>query len=556
MTEGPTVYLPRQQRPRNSDSSRHTLGAEARCGPESSSSSSEISVSNGLARQLQSSSEQIQPNSSREVRLASFLLGYCEDDGSVYLNRLDRGVRSGSGLLVPTAACDSDIVVPLYCGQSRDMVYSEILKPNRTNSISCWFQGTQGGTLGLEFVNAELDLCVSITPAPLPINLGSLSSMLGQLRNRLVQHPFGWLKEEPDGKFTAQFGTPNSTRPCHAWALSGSGNDAYRPVRDAYLELGAPESLHVVWIRPSQDWTSALVRHKQVRRVGPQSRLSARLASVQAHLSQQASCWRSDFSVPDARNTDVIGALRRACLQFGMPVSGSTSTVPPAALASPTYSNTEPITEPETSASSLDDLLEEQRHIRSLLEEQNRLIKAHVSQTREIIHYVKSKPPTQPLTRRYLRMKGAPSHSGANLLTRDTDIEPSPDDTQRSNSLSELVSGIRLFDVEGYEETEHIPRRTPSPSASMTSVVSSSRITSLVSCINDAVSDSSGNGRLPKYTRPPLPPPSRRQHPAGSGSNGSSSAHNNSGARRLARRITSLTSSSPSVSSSLSSNQQ
>ncbi|KAJ2654896.1 hypothetical protein IWW48_005842 [Coemansia sp. RSA 1200] len=172
-------------------------------------------------------------------------------------------------------------------------------------------------------------------------------------------------------------------------------------------------------------------------------------------------------------------------------------------------------------------LLHEQRSIRELLQEQNSLIRTQVSQTQEMMRLMKHQPSPQTVTRRYLRMRGAHTPSL-------TDAQNSG--ARRSNSLSDMVDGIRLFEVEGYEETEQnhpignskrpmsfaLPvdtdksgtgsgieaPATSSLSSGTISAVTSTGISSLVSRINNIVSTS---GAAPKQTStsfsrpPPMP---------------------------------------------------
>ncbi|KAJ2667452.1 40S ribosomal protein S6 [Coemansia sp. RSA 1199] len=185
------------------------------------------------------------------------------------------------------------------------------------------------------------------------------------------------------------------------------------------------------------------------------------------------------------------------------------------------------------------ELLKEQRHIRSLLEEQNNLLKTHVSQTQELVRMARHQPSPQTVTRRYLRMKGTHTPTLTNVHRRTSDAgraivdsaeSTSTQNMRRSTSLSEIVDGIRSFEVEGYEETEHHPRHDPrshliasplyvgsnkhaieSPSQSQLSTIGSSSalssINSLVTRINRLASDDRRTAPVPQgaFERPPLP---------------------------------------------------
>ncbi|KAJ2771575.1 hypothetical protein IWQ57_002152 [Coemansia nantahalensis] len=191
------------------------------------------------------------------------------------------------------------------------------------------------------------------------------------------------------------------------------------------------------------------------------------------------------------------------------------------------------------------ELLSEQRQIRALLEEQNKLIKTQVSQTQEMMRLAQHQQSPQTVTRRYLRMRGThtPSLAGApvRVLEEGGTRSTAGQNMRRSNSLSEIVDGIRSFEVEGYEETEQRAGRGPQrplsfaspPGASDTSLIeettslprasgagslgASSGISTLVTRINRLVSNEPataavraaprafGRPPLPAHTRPPVP---------------------------------------------------
>ncbi|KAJ2543951.1 40S ribosomal protein S6 [Coemansia sp. RSA 1853] len=144
------------------------------------------------------------------------------------------------------------------------------------------------------------------------------------------------------------------------------------------------------------------------------------------------------------------------------------------ALVSPQIQQTtvlhSPVVRPSSEGNGIVELLKEQRHIRSLLEEQNNLLKTHVSQTQELVRMARHQPSPQTVTRRYLRMKGTHTPTLTNVHRRTSDAgraivdsaeSTSTQNMRRSTSLSEIVDGIRSFEVEGYEETEHHPRHDP-----------------------------------------------------------------------------------------------
>ncbi|KAJ2584340.1 40S ribosomal protein S6 [Coemansia sp. RSA 1836] len=182
------------------------------------------------------------------------------------------------------------------------------------------------------------------------------------------------------------------------------------------------------------------------------------------------------------------------------------------------------------------ELLKEQRNIRTLLEEQNKLMKIHVSQTQELMRMSQHQPSPQTITRRHLRVKGTytPTLIG-HQLPGSSNAVAEPLGVRRSNSLSEIVDGIRSFEVEGYEETEHSARpayRRPlsfaspltidspqstgnhinqsvssEPAAAASASASGSiGISNLVSRINHIVKDTAGSSAAAKpFARPPLP---------------------------------------------------
>ncbi|KAJ2866947.1 hypothetical protein FB639_004984, partial [Coemansia asiatica] len=210
-------------------------------------------------------------------------------------------------------------------------------------------------------------------------------------------------------------------------------------------------------------------------------------------------------------------------------------------------------------SSHMKELLEEQRSIRRLLEEQNSLMRTHVSQTQELMRLAQHQHSPQTITRRYLRMKGThtPITSGNRRsqpigTAIETDNESNAAAVRRSSSLSEIVGDIRSFEVEGYEETEHVAGNTyrrplsfatplcantskisPVESTGLLSLVhngktdatsgasrivssSSNGITGLVSRINNLVSESkegSAGNRQKSNERPPIMPAATKPPP-------------------------------------------
>ncbi|KAJ2850875.1 hypothetical protein GGI22_005329 [Coemansia erecta] len=178
------------------------------------------------------------------------------------------------------------------------------------------------------------------------------------------------------------------------------------------------------------------------------------------------------------------------------------------------------------------ELLQEQRNIRELLQEQNSLIRTQVSQAQEMMRIMNHQPSPQTVTRRYLRMRGThtPSLTDAHSAS-----------ARRANSLSEIVDGIRSFEVEGYEETEHLPPsnfeqptksyamppkegksttcsaiEAPAASAVSSGTISaatSTGISGLVSRINTIVSTSDAQPKQSStaFARPPPMPGYRKQ---------------------------------------------
>ncbi|KAJ2830557.1 40S ribosomal protein S6 [Coemansia erecta] len=337
-----------------------------------------------------------------------------------------------------------------------------------------------------------------------------------------------------------------------------------------------PRSLHIAQVVVEDDGRSALVRNSLVAPLAGTFSVNVRLASADIAASSSPATSTAKFMPVAQYGHGALGIIHDVAVQHRIEICDAASTMAtprmPTCQPSPllekivasTHALVSPPLPPKTAASissrspvvrsnsdnagnsGIAELLQEQRHIRTLLEEQNNLIKTHVSQTQELVQIARYQPSPQTVTRRYLRMKGTHTPTLANTHRRtsdggramiDTAESTSKQGMRRSNSLSEIVDGIRSFEVEGYEETEHHPRHgfqphsfasshdmgsnalaieSPTQTQSTTAGLSqtSSSINNLVSRINRLAGDGrGGTAPVPRsaFERPPLPAYSQTQ---------------------------------------------
>ncbi|KAI8324744.1 hypothetical protein GQ54DRAFT_302368 [Martensiomyces pterosporus] len=595
MSESPSVYIPRQVRPRRTSytpaeptaapcakvresaandniRSGDTNEKVATAPPveasgairigNTDSTAQAVTISGSLGSQIYKLSLH-RRKADQEPTTAAFLLGYAEDDGSVHLNRLDSGVSVG-GQLAPTAIYNTDVVVPLCHGSSKPSFYAWAIKTSCAYRVVSWMQecSADNSSLALEFISTNRDMCISLSPAS-PIDITNLPFLLTQLRHG-AGRGYGVLRrKEWDGSYEAKADTPvSSEHP--VWAAVTS--QSQKSIGDAYQSTGAPATLRVAQIAPSQDYMSATVKHFVASCADGYARVAVQLASMQIAPAYRWLSSTARFVAPSACGQDVADVIRKISERSGLSLidpqhaqqiatplhlpairspalSGSRAptekrdTAPIIATRLASHYSSSPGTNvgkacqpnlpepPDGEAGfAMSEFLAEQRQIRSLLEEQNNLIKTHVAQTQELVRLVNHQPSPQAITRRrYLWMKGV--HSPVSNSHGATGNAPSSYKIRRSNSLSEMVDGIKSFEVEGYEETEHhtgFALRRPLSFASPSSAAdthfsaaaasqSASGVTGLVSRISHAVGDSPGSVHAPPtFTRPPLP---RRTQP-------------------------------------------
>ncbi|KAJ2708819.1 hypothetical protein H4R19_004559 [Coemansia spiralis] len=605
MSESPSAYLPRQLRPRGAEppgrqrnySTTSSASYSAQIPPAAGLTTpvprarvdairvdgaghalSAVSISEALGeriRRLGSSAG----SSLAEPTVCAYLLGYVDCDGVAQLNRLDHGIQSSSGERLPTAAHAADVIVPLYRGATAGRFYASALRPGHMFQLACWLAERISR---LEFVHIKPDIRVSVEPAS-AVEIADLPRFLEELcRNPGAAS--GPLRREEGSHIYIHEHRPLLPTERAAWVVSepGGSDDA---VRQAYICAGLPRSLHVALVIPDNGCRSALVRHCTVApgagefdiRVllasvelkvpaGPDTRV-ARLAPAAEYSFAAAEAIRSTVAqyriavvdrprdrtrqTPKCQPSPLLEKLVASARALTSPVHGH----PAAERARSGTVTRQPPTAPApagdaTSNNHMVELLSEQRQIRALLEEQNKLIKTQVSQAQEMMRLAQHQPSPQTVTRRYLRMRGThtPSLAGAPVRAlEDSGTRSSVGQTiRRSNSLSEIVDGIRSFEVEGYEETEQragpgarrplsfvsplgaggmsLIEESPSqPRAAATgSLGASSGISTLVTRINRLVSNGPataaapaapgafGRPPLPAYGRPPVPGHSQR----------------------------------------------
>ncbi|KAJ2442010.1 hypothetical protein GGF42_007105 [Coemansia sp. RSA 2424] len=540
-----------------------------------------IAISGLLSKQVCSMLDR-SARAESEPTVCAFMLGYIEGDGSISLNRLDQGILSG-GQRIPTAIYASDIVVPIYRGGGKEQFYAAAIVPSCVYNVVAWLSSNSSSSDGnggplIEFATANYSIGLSLSLAP-AVDIVSLPELLVYLQ----QNPDA--RWGPLNRLSSQsryeHGLGPFTPPAHAiWSASDPRDQ--NAILDAFVAAGAPWSLHVAQISPADDYRSARIQHSRVSPIEGEYKVLVRLASAQLAASSTRSAITARLLPPAQHNsqaprmlsaitastgtllTEKVGdravalsALARSPLLQNIAAStlALTGRTPPAHTAAaserrslvasagprqvvarhPTYQSAVS-TASRPSDDHMVELLKEQRNIRTLLEEQNKLMKIHVSQTQELMRMSQHQPSPQTITRRHLRVKGTytPTLIGHQLPALSNAVAE-PLGVRRSNSLSEIVDGIRSFEVEGYEETEHSARpayRRPlsfaspltidspqstgnhvsqpvsseSAAAASASGSGSIGISNLVSRINHIVKDTAGSSAAAKpFARPPLP---------------------------------------------------
>ncbi|KAI9477455.1 hypothetical protein BX667DRAFT_496661 [Coemansia mojavensis] len=609
MSESPSIYLPRQRRPRKlsdaadwpasavgvgemraehkfqntqrmpSYQSTESVKKSRGITPTSIQVSSgnhianSVSISGALGRQIRQLASSSIDVSDGAPTLCAFLLGYLESDGSIQLNRLDQGI-SIDGRRVPTAVYSTDMVIPLYHGESRAKVYARALQPGNIFSIAGWLASSQSNGysgVALEFIGTSCSASVSIEPTS-PIDISSLPALLTCIsRDSMVRQGALHYEDGTNVPKTEPLLPPERT----VWVCLDSSNDE-TAIATAYIDAGLPRSLHIAQITPENNYRSALVQHCLVAPLAGTTSISVRVASTE--LAPSAASTAKFISATRYGN-GVLGILHTIASQHRIEIWDTanveaTPVVPrsqPSPLLEKIVASTQALVTPasrslskdatpkqptsrnthkEATNSDISELLKEQRHIRTLLEEQNNLIKAHVSQTQELVRLAQYQPSPQTVTRRYLRMKGThtPTITSTHRRTSDagraaisTEDGFSTHSMRRSNSLTEIVDGIRSFEVEGYEETEHRPLHAKRNSLTFASPIyaggnsltlespsysestdakfsTTSSINNLVTRIN-RLSGSSSKATIAQsraFERPPLPAYGRIQAPSSS----------------------------------------
>ncbi|PIA14466.1 hypothetical protein COEREDRAFT_16842 [Coemansia reversa NRRL 1564] len=639
MSESPSIYMPRQLRPRRMPQSQNVRGESSRvttsieCGAELQISSTHHHTNNygilppqlprvvaksssqaSSARQMDASIDSTRQRAATAVSISGFLgrqlhglasqpyfsengpkiyaylLGYVDGDDSIYLNRLDQGIQHGTDR-TPTAAHSTDIVIPLYRGLSTEVFYTSALRRGYIFRVSCLLEDTSTTTCtgpSVQFISIDANTRVTMEPA-LPIELDGMAGLLEHLHRG---PNIGWGPLRRKGyKESYIYDCGLLLPPAHVVWVAGNSETDEKFIQSAYVDSGMPTSLHIALVYPEDSYRSARVRHFSAAPATGEPAIYIRLAAAELVSSSDISTVVTRFTSLDQCNRDLTRALYTAASQHRVSIAGQferISVSPPqkhksSPLLEEIVSSTKaivtqsprhklpararspdmiPILQTKVGASStpcipaarsdgnvensdISELLKEQRQIRMLLEQQNSLIKSHVSQTQELIRMTKHQPSPQTITRRYLRMRGThtPSLLGIQRRTSDagdvptTGTTPENHSMRRSNSLSEIVDGIRSFEVEGYEETEHhvghgyqrrlsftspmnvgsadLTLESPlqSPSVASGSLSASSGITSLVTRINRIVSTSTNMAPAASnaFERPPVPAYSRAQ---------------------------------------------
>ncbi|KAJ2702405.1 hypothetical protein H4218_000885 [Coemansia sp. IMI 209128] len=545
-----------------------------------------ISISGLLSKQVCNMLDQLPARAEAEPTVCAFMLGYIEGDGSISLNRLDHGILCQQQR-IPTAIYASDIAVPIYRGGGKEKFYAMAIAPNCVYSVAAWLSSNvssrdNGGGPLIEFASVSYNVGLSLSHAP-AVEISSMPELLAYLR----QNPdvrWGPLNRM-GGQAVYEHGLGPLAPPVTAvWSASDPSDQS--AILDAFVAAGAPWSLHVTQVCPTDDYRSARVQHSRVSPIDGKYKILVRLASAQLAVSSGRSTITARLLPPAQHNSLAPRMLAALTSNAGIMLTEQASdraVVSSALMRSPLLQNTAasslalanrtplnvaasdrkalvastgprqgaaarlPVYQSAVSAPSrpgddhMVELLKEQRNIRTLLEEQNQLMKLQVSQTQELMRISqKHQPSPQTITRRHLRVKGTftPSIVG-HQPPESSSAVAGPLSVRRSNSLSEIVNGIRSFEVEGYEETEHSagpayrrplsfasplftesPQSTdshvslPLPSSGAAVVASSTTssasgsigISNLVSRIHHIVSDTARSNASPKpFERPPLP---------------------------------------------------
>ncbi|KAI9503001.1 hypothetical protein GGI25_003451 [Coemansia spiralis] len=544
---------------------------------------SAISISGQLGRQIRNFWMQRSALLNAEIAVGAFLLGYAESDGTIHLNRLDQGIQRNGKRIPTTAVCSDELVVPLFCGASKLSFYSCVLQHGSLYGVAGWItDDSSGAGLVVEFISTCVDMRVSTVVVP-TVKIGTLSSLLASARQNDGATSRGSLCWNERKGYYEHFNYPIAPSEDVAWVASAS--DDQNAVARVYLEAGAPQSLVVVHINSAENNLSARMQQYRVEPIKNECTLHIQLGSVQFPESSIWSACTAKLLQPEQYDRGILKTLNAIAAKSKMTISLSSTEKEilssPKQYVSPFIHKIVTVTRENTGntpsnnrgnssdsnrlvingkanngklqdtlePSQMTELLREQRNIRELLQEQNSLMRTQVSQAQELMRLIKHQPSPQTVTRRYLRMRGTHTPSLADTQK--------PGTIRRSNSLSEIVDGIRSFEVEGYEEMEHHTgyshRRpvsflspvcvdnsnnpttqvlevltTTASSASLggsVSATTSSGISNLVSRINNIVNNNSKTAaptsKPASFSRPPIPAYHRTQNQiASTASNG------------------------------------
>ncbi|KAJ2861754.1 hypothetical protein FB639_005466, partial [Coemansia asiatica] len=315
MSEDPSIYLPRQLRPRKLTSDGNSAAVAVSVPksaiempyaneaprmyrpPAQSSNSIHISTTNSLAESISISgmlSKQIcalprprgSPAASTDPCLCAFLLGYIESDGTAHLNQLDQGIVY-EGRRVPTAVLGTDIAVPLFIGASKSQFYSCVIRPGFVYRMAAWVNsdcvvGNDDGMV-LEFINIGFDIVASVLTAP-AVDIENLPLLLAHIykeRGSDISSNHGRLKWQDHSSSYAHEPGPLTPPEDAIWVNVASGSQN-RALKEAFLGAGAPWSLRVVQIDPkTEDCRTAVVRHATVVPARSEYKVAIRLASIE-----------------------------------------------------------------------------------------------------------------------------------------------------------------------------------------------------------------------------------------------------------------------------------
>lgn len=589
MSESPSVYIPRQLRPRrNLFSEREAAIDDMDHNYQnvfSANSNSRISSINTTGEGIKTVvipalvcekilavyKEAAYNGGQGPPNLQAYLLGSIDSNGIVNLNLLDPGVKHGFSKRMPSTDYEDGIVVPIYFGGIREVFYKTALKPGNIWKLAGCVSNHKGGGVSLEMINIGLALDISVAPVSLA-HIANLPSLLVDIRaNPDIQR--GPVSRDYNGGCNHRVG-PLTPPESMVWIKGDSRNNT-KQINDAYMAVGAPWSLHVVSVFSNDDYRTAQVEHSQVSPMEDRYRVGAKVGFVFLKGCTAKLTLESVDKCDDSYAEDVIGRIaanfQTSLVQMSSqetrtpaqytPSCGLPSLVGKIAEISPACNSSGgflirrrqlegDVKDTDSNDPQMLELLNEQRQIRLLLEEQNSLMRTHVTQTQALMRNpYHHQPSPQTITRRHLRMRGtytpivrasSPSDN-RNRAGKEVATKPAGD-ARRSNSLSEIVDGIRSFVVEGYEETQHhgptpyIHRQNsryqpeessssfvttpstnektgrPSSSSSVTSTHGTSKttgISSLVSRINHLVSDKSSGTSA--FTKPPPMPDTYRR---------------------------------------------